>query len=95
MVAWCPIARFFGEVLVLGEILMSNAWWLQGYRDDEGLQFASDSDEQLLIYIPFMQVVMLHSALFKGPEDEGEICNSLLLLCAWILDLSFNQRVWM
>lgn len=73
-----PIACF-GEILrILCEILMPNAWWFQGYRDDEGLYLASDSDEQLLIYIPFMQVVKLHSALVKGPEDEGEICNSLL-----------------
>ncbi|CAD6214964.1 unnamed protein product [Miscanthus lutarioriparius] len=43
----------------------------QSLRDDEGLFLASDSDEQLLIYIPFMQVVKLHSALFKGPEEEG------------------------
>lgn len=43
----------------------------QSLRDDEGLYLASDSDEQLLIYIPFMQVVKLHSALFKGPEEEG------------------------
>lgn len=43
----------------------------QIFRDDEGLHLASDSDEQLLIYIPFMQVVKLHSALFKGPEEEG------------------------
>ncbi|AQK62361.1 PITH domain-containing protein At3g04780-like [Zea mays] len=43
----------------------------QSLRDDEGLYLASDSDEQLLIYIPFMQVVKLHSVLFKGPEEEG------------------------
>nr|CAB3492888.1 unnamed protein product [Digitaria exilis] len=44
----------------------------QTLRDDEGLHLASDSDEQLLIYIPFMQVVKLHSALFKGPEEDGQ-----------------------
>ncbi|KAL5217482.1 hypothetical protein ABZP36_018166 [Zizania latifolia] len=43
----------------------------QGYRDDEGLYLASDSGEQLLIHIPFTQVVKLHSSLFKGPEEEG------------------------
>lgn len=56
-------------------------WCLQTLRDDEGLHLASDSDEQLLIYIPFMQVVKLHSALFKGPEEDGKICNSQLGLC--------------
>jgi hypothetical protein len=63
------------------------AWWLQSLRDDEGLYLASDSDEQLLIYIPFMQVVKLHSALFKGPEEEGKICSSLFEFCALRLDL--------
>jgi hypothetical protein len=56
----------------------SDDWWFQGYREDEGLHLASDSDEQLLIYIPFMQVIKLHSVLFKGPEEEGEFCNLIV-----------------
>ncbi|XP_039141090.1 PITH domain-containing protein At3g04780 [Dioscorea cayenensis subsp. rotundata] len=43
----------------------------QGYRDDDGLHLESDSDEQLLIYVPFTQVIKLHSILINGPEDEG------------------------
>jgi hypothetical protein len=54
------------------------AWWLQSLRDDEGLYLASKSDEQLLIYIPFMQMVKLHSALFKGPEEEVRFPTSCL-----------------
>ncbi|TQD87556.1 hypothetical protein C1H46_026855 [Malus baccata] len=45
----------------------------QGYREDDGLNLESDADEQLLIYIPFLQVVKLHSVVVKGPEDEGNI----------------------
>ncbi|KAK3011785.1 hypothetical protein RJ639_011773 [Escallonia herrerae] len=41
-----------------------------GYREDEGLNLESDADEQLLIYIPFTQVVKLHSIVVKGPEEE-------------------------
>ncbi|KAA8544933.1 hypothetical protein F0562_019672 [Nyssa sinensis] len=43
----------------------------QGYREDEGLNLESDADEQLLIYIPFNQVIKLHSIVIKGPEEEG------------------------
>ncbi|XP_059652726.1 PITH domain-containing protein At3g04780 [Cornus florida] len=43
----------------------------QGYREDEGLNLESDADEQLLIYIPFQQVIKLHSIIIKGPEEEG------------------------
>lgn len=43
----------------------------QGYREDDGLNLESDADEQLLIYIPFTQVIKLHSLLIKGPEEEG------------------------
>ncbi|KAG5528567.1 hypothetical protein RHGRI_029299 [Rhododendron griersonianum] len=43
----------------------------QGYREDEGLNLESDADEQLLIYIPFTQVIKLHSIAINGPEDEG------------------------
>ncbi|XP_026662859.2 PITH domain-containing protein At3g04780 isoform X2 [Phoenix dactylifera] len=43
----------------------------QGYRDDVGLHLESDADEQLLIYIPFTQVIKLHSVVIKGPEEEG------------------------
>ncbi|CAL5330469.1 unnamed protein product [Camellia sinensis] len=43
----------------------------QGYREDEGLNLESDADEQLLMYIPFTQVIKLHSIIIKGPEEEG------------------------
>ncbi|KAG6773364.1 hypothetical protein POTOM_020635 [Populus tomentosa] len=43
----------------------------QGYREDDGLNLESDADEQLLIHIPFNQVIKLHSIAIKGPEEDG------------------------
>ncbi|XP_057427418.1 PITH domain-containing protein At3g04780 [Lotus japonicus] len=43
----------------------------QGYREDDGLHLESDADEQLLLYIPFTQVIKLSAILIKGPEEEG------------------------
>ncbi|GAB4855402.1 hypothetical protein Ancab_024025 [Ancistrocladus abbreviatus] len=43
----------------------------QGYREDDGLILESDADEQLLMYIPFTQVIKLYSIAIKGPEEEG------------------------
>ncbi|KAL3843967.1 hypothetical protein ACJIZ3_001370 [Penstemon smallii] len=43
----------------------------QGYREDEGLSLESDADEQLLMYLPFTQVIKLHSIVIIGPEEEG------------------------
>lgn len=41
----------------------------QGYREDGGLFLESDTDEQLLINIPFQQKVKLQSISIKGPDD--------------------------
>mmetsp|Transcript_31231 Transcript_31231/g.77697 ORF Transcript_31231/g.77697 Transcript_31231/m.77697 type:complete len:170 (+) Transcript_31231:34-543(+) len=41
----------------------------QGYREDAGLFVTSDDDEQLIITIPFRQIVRLHSISIQGPAD--------------------------
>lgn len=41
----------------------------QGYREDEGLFCTSDDDEQLIITIPFKQIVNLSSIAIAGPAD--------------------------
>jgi hypothetical protein len=43
------------------------------------LHLESDADEQLLLYIPFTQVIKLYSIAIKGPEDEGKITSSLFI----------------
>lgn len=41
----------------------------QGYREDAGLFCTSDDDEQLIITIPFKQIVNLSSIAIAGPAD--------------------------
>mmetsp|Transcript_14068 Transcript_14068/g.42463 ORF Transcript_14068/g.42463 Transcript_14068/m.42463 type:complete len:167 (-) Transcript_14068:97-597(-) len=44
----------------------------QGYRDDPGLVLESDTDEQLLIHIPFQNAVKLHSlTITSGAGDHA------------------------
>lgn len=45
------------------------------------MNLESDADEQLLIYIPFLQVIKLHSIVIKGPEEEGTSEFSELFAC--------------
>ncbi|KAF8378973.1 hypothetical protein HHK36_028399 [Tetracentron sinense] len=52
----------------------------KGYREDEGLNMESDAGEQLLIYIPSMQVIKLHSIAIKGPEEEGFFSTDVLAM---------------
>lgn len=40
-----------------------------GYREDEGLYLESDCDEQVLLSIPFNQVVKLRSLELRAPGD--------------------------
>mmetsp|Transcript_4438 Transcript_4438/g.14386 ORF Transcript_4438/g.14386 Transcript_4438/m.14386 type:complete len:151 (-) Transcript_4438:167-619(-) len=40
-----------------------------GYREDDGLYLESDTDEQLLMHIPFTKMVKLHSLIIKAPQD--------------------------
>ncbi|KAH0757141.1 hypothetical protein KY290_020634 [Solanum tuberosum] len=41
------------------------------YRVFNGLNLESVADEQLLIYVPFMQPINLHSLVIGGPVEEG------------------------
>ncbi|CAK0785733.1 hypothetical protein CVIRNUC_008944 [Coccomyxa viridis] len=42
-----------------------------GYREDEGLYLESDTDEQLLIHIPFNQAVKLSSWAIRSTGSKG------------------------
>ncbi len=41
----------------------------QGYREDPGIFCQSDDDEQLVLTIPFRQIVNLTSIAIQGPSD--------------------------
>lgn len=43
----------------------------QGYREDDGLILESDTDEQILIHIPFQQSVRLSGIVIKSTGDPG------------------------
>lgn len=51
----------------------------QGYRDDQGLYLESDTDDQLLIHIPFNQAVKLNSLVIKSSETKGKGPRSIRL----------------
>lgn len=42
---------------------------LQGYREDDGLTLESDTDEQILMHIPFQQAVCLTGIVIKCAHD--------------------------
>ena len=56
---------------------------MQGYREDDQLTLQSDTDEQLLLHIPFSQAVRLSGILIKssstptqGPKDVKLFVNT-------------------
>jgi hypothetical protein len=44
---------------------------MQGYREDDGLFLESDTDEQLLIHIPFNQKVGASKVAATPVDDSG------------------------
>ncbi|GBG70969.1 hypothetical protein CBR_g8269 [Chara braunii] len=52
----------------------------QGYREADDVYLESDADEQLLIYIPFKQIVKLSAIVIKGPTEEDFPANQEIVL---------------
>jgi len=57
----------------------SHTFTMQGYREDDGLYVESDTDEQLLIHIPFQQAVKLSSIFLKATNTEGNAPKTIKL----------------
>lgn len=47
----------------------------QGYREDSGLTLKSDTDEQLLIHIPFNTAVKISKILFSNAHSTDQVCD--------------------
>jgi hypothetical protein len=52
---------------------------LQGYREDELLLLESDTDEQLLIHIPFNQAVRLSAIVIKSNSKPDQAPKKIKL----------------
>ncbi|KAG7021152.1 PITH domain-containing protein, partial [Cucurbita argyrosperma subsp. argyrosperma] len=66
----------------------------QTCRDNDSLLLESDADEQILMYIPFNQVIKLHSLVIKGPEEEGKYSITPFISSNWfifLLDISISS----
>lgn len=45
---------------------------MQGYREDGGLLLESDTDEQLLLHVPFQQAVRLSGLIIKNASSDED-----------------------
>ena len=52
---------------------------LQGYREDDGLLLESDTDEQILIHIPFQQAARLTGIIIKSSAADGHAPKNIKL----------------
>mmetsp|Transcript_23136 Transcript_23136/g.78786 ORF Transcript_23136/g.78786 Transcript_23136/m.78786 type:complete len:164 (+) Transcript_23136:171-662(+) len=63
----------------------------QGYREDDGLHCETDCDEQLLLTVPFKQMVKLQGIVFKGSEAAN--APKLVKLFVNRTSLGFDEAV--
>jgi hypothetical protein len=61
----------------------------QGYREDDGLYLESDTDEQLLIHIPFNTACKLQGLVIKSTKAPEQVLAwefRVLASGCWLLD---------